>query len=520
MTGLTTIPHLGAARLPLAIDLTGTRSGGDAREGRRVRVISPCFNGAKDVQILLNDLATLDLGRLSDGTPEISLSVLVVDNASTIPISQSVRVPEGLDVTFLRLKSNTGGSGGYNAGMAHSLREGRDTGRMPEFLWLLDSDARPADDLTLLGLVRAMDANPAFTLMGSSIANPETGVVFEIGGTLDSFVGQFHPRWGEENPPPKRTVEVTYAAACSCLVRAETVTQVGLFPDVFLNGDDVEWSVTLAKQCKGKVGATCDSVVRHPQYKFGQTLPRYFIARNGFGPIDALKMGPRVRFFRALREVPRALAQVMIGRPDLAECHIRGLEDAAARRFWGAGAKDSFKIDKFVTFTSLASALERHIRKGARPEVWMHGRIRLTEQNAREIEGQLESLGLDVPPVPRGPYILERERFMTGVWAGFFRFLRGPKHEVAVIPVRGRPNAWARGRVQVEVTPDGYVIRDFRRWPILKGLVNCGLRGIRAATMIGLRRTGRTLRDRLPDAATYAYDVESETRVSGVRAGV
>lgn len=520
MTGLTTIPNLGSPRSPVAIDLTGPRTGGAPRTGRRVRVVSPCFNGAKDVQILLNDLAKLDLGRAADGTPEISLSVLVVDNASTVPISQSVRVPAGLDVTFLRLKSNTGGSGGYNTGMAHSLREGRQTGLMPEFLWLLDSDARPADELTLLGLVRAIDANPTFTVMGSSIANPETGVVFEIGGMLDSFVGQFHPRWGEENPPPKRTVEVTYAAACSCLVRAETVARVGLFPDVFLNGDDVEWSVTLAKESKGKVGATCDSVVRHPQYKFGQTLPRYFIARNGFGPIDSLKMGARVRFFRALREIPRALAQVMIGRPDLAECHIRGLEDAAARRFWGPGAKDTFKIDKFAAFTTLAEALETRLRKGARPEVWMHGRIRLTEQNAREVEAQLESLGLDVPPVPRGPYILERERFMTGVWAGFFRFVRGPKHEVAVIPVRGRPNAWARGRVQVEVTPDGFVIRDFRRWPVLKGLITFGVRGIRAATVIGLRRTGRTLRDRLPDAETYAYEVESETRVSAPQAAV
>lgn len=461
------------------------------------------------MQILLDELAGADLC-MGTGKQGLRLSVLVVDNASTVPISQSVTVPDGLDVQFLRLRSNTGGSGGYNAGMAHSIKEGRSSDDPPEFLWLLDSDARP-EPSTLKNLVHAMDSNPKFVVMGSSIANPETGVVFEIGGTLDGLVGQFHPKWGEENPPPKRTVAVTYAAACSCLVRAESVEKVGLFPNVFLNGDDVEWSVRLATELKGKVGATCDSVVRHPQYKFGQTLPRYFIARNGFGPIDALRMGWRVRLFRALREIPRALAQVMIGRPDLAECHIRGLEDAAARRYFGPGAKDEFAIDKFMPFSKLAGVVGPLMRDGCDPRVWMHGRIRLSEANARELETQLESLGLDVPPVPRGPYILERERFFTGVWSGLWRVIWGPKYEVSVIPVRGRPNAWARGRIQVEVTPDGFVVRRFERRSIVKQVFGFGWRGLRAAVKIGLRRTGKKASDRLPSVDGFEYEVESLT---------
>ncbi len=507
---MTTINNPTRLAAPVNVDplLPRQQTGPQQHKTRLVCVVSPNFNGPKDVAQLLADLRALDLGTRPGGGPLLELRAIVVDNASTTPIVDVVPAPDDLHVEFLRLTTNTGGAGGYSAGMAHAIKRGRETGRMPEFVWLLDSDARP-EPSALLGLVKAMDTYPNYVVMGSSIANPETGVVFEIGGFLDHFCGEWHPRWGEENPPPKRTVPVGYVAACSCMTRAEAIEKVGLFPDVFLKADDVEWSCRVAREMGGKVGATCDSVVTHPQWKFGETLPRYYIARNGYGAIDAMRLGARVRFFRALREMPRALAQVMIGRNDLAECHIRGLEDAAARKYFGPGAKDELKIERFIPFEKLGEHLGPMIEHIADRKVWLHGRIRLSEAKARELERQLESLGLDAPPVSRGPYIMERERFFTGLRRGVWRFLRGPKHEVGVIPVRGRPNAWARGRIQIEVMPDGFVIRRFNRRETLRHLRQFTWRGLKSAIRIGLQHTGRTTAERLPTVDNHKYEVES-----------
>ncbi|MBX3364324.1 MAG: glycosyltransferase family 2 protein [Phycisphaeraceae bacterium] len=507
---MTTIPNPPRLRAPVNVDplLPRPLASPNPANTRLVCVVSPNFNGPKDVQQLLHDLRALDLGTRSGGGALLELQAIVVDNASATPIADAVDVPDDLHVEFLRLTTNTGGAGGYSAGMARAIKRGRETGRMPEFVWLLDSDARP-EPAALLALVKAMDAYPNYIVMGSAIANPDTGVVFEIGGFLDHFCGEWHPRWGEENPPPKRTVPVGYVAACSCMTRAEAIEKVGLFPDVFLKADDVEWSCRVAREMGGKVGATCDSVVTHPQWKFGETLPRYYIARNGFGAIDAMRLGARVRFFRALRELPRALAQVVIGRPDLAECHIRGLEDAAARKYWGPGAKDELVIDKFLPFEKLGEVLAPHIEQITDRRVWMHGRIRLGEQSARELAHQLEALGLDAPPIARGPFIMERERFFTGLRGGLWRLLRGPSHSIAVIPVRGRPNAWARGRIQIEVMPQGFVLRKFHRRTILRQIVSFGRRGLKAAVRIGLQHTGRTTAERLPTVDNYAYEVES-----------
>ncbi|MCB9845480.1 MAG: glycosyltransferase family 2 protein [Phycisphaeraceae bacterium] len=487
------------------------------RAVRRVTSVSPCFNAPRDIEQLYQDLAALDLTLPGGGT--IELSVIVVDNASNEPIS-AIAPPPGLRVTVVRLDSNTGGSGGYNAGMARAVLDGRSGREPPEFVWLLDSDARP-DSAALVALIRAMDARPGYVLMGSSIARPIDGTVFEIGGRVDRFLGQYHPCYGEHRRPPGRIVDVQYAAACSALVRREAIETVGLFPDVFLNGDDVEWSIRLARETGMKVGACVDSVVRHPQMKFGPTLVRYFISRNAFGPINALRLGPRVRLFRAIREVPRGLAQAMIGRDDLAELHIRGLEDAARGSLWGKGSAGDVPLDRFETFDALPDRLGPLLDDIKTRQVWLHGRVRLEASAARELEAALDRLGLEAPPIPRGEYIMEHERFYTGLRRAVWRLIRGPKKRVAIIPVRGRPNAWCRGLIQVEVTPTSFIIRRANRRRMLGRVVALGSRGLWAALRITLRPAPRSSSERLRRVEDYAEAVghrEAHVRIDGTSA--
>lgn len=481
-------------------------------------MVSPCFNGGPDLRLVLTDLSRLHLAD-ARSTP-IELSILVIDNASAEPLD-TIPVPPGLDVTFLRLTSNTGGSGGYNAGMATVLRRARESARPPEFIWLLDSDARP-HPRALAELVDAMDRAPEHAIIGSAIAEPDTGNIFEVGGAVDPILGQFYPAFGEDRPPTAEIVTSTYAAACSALVRTPAVADAGLFPDVFLNADDVEWCIRLARHANASVGATTRSVVRHPRYKFGQTLPRYFIARNAFGPIDAMGFGWRVRLFRALRELPRALAQVMIGRPDLAELHLRGLEDAAAGRLFGRGAMDELPFERFHPMPELEHELRRALESAdprtARAKVWIHPKVRLEDGPADALEAALAACGLNTDPVARGPYILEKEGFFTGLARGLWRTFVGPKPRACIIPVRGRPNAWCRGRVQIEVTPDAFVVRTVDRRSMLRGVAGTFRRGLGAAWKITRRSPASGPERRLPDPLTYPVRTEHPAERGPARA--
>ncbi len=472
-------------------------------ESRRVTIVTPCFNATEDLRTLYADLEGLDLSL--DGGSRIEANLIVIDNASTDPISQ-IPPPRGWDVEVVRLKTNTGGSGGYNAGMASALKRGQESGEPPEFLWLLDSDARP-NASTLRALIEAIDTDPSFVIMGSAIARPTDGVVFEIGGKLDR-IGQFGPCYGEKEPAPAEVVEVGYAAACSALVRAELVERVGLFPEVFLNSDDIEWSFRLAQEAGGKVGATTRSVVRHPQMKAGLTRPRYVIARNAFGPIDALGLGARVRFLRALRELPRALAQIMIGRADLAELHLRGLEDAAANKLTGAGAMFELPVEPFKPMAQAREALEPYATALRSKRVWVHPNLKLSEENASALEAAMEDAGAEHEPIVRGAYPLAWEPFGSGVLGGLWRLVRGPRYAAAIIPVRGRPDGWCRGRVQIQVTPDSLIVTRCDRLSMIAGALRCSVRGVRVAIRLALRKPAKSAAERLPNAQDYPIDRE------------
>ena len=93
--------------------------------------MTPCFNAAADLEVLYRDLERLDLS-IPGG--RVHIRHIVVDNASATPL-RHVPVPEGWKSEVIRLRTNTGGSCGYNAGMAHALQTADEP---PEFLWLLD----------------------------------------------------------------------------------------------------------------------------------------------------------------------------------------------------------------------------------------------------------------------------------------------------------------------------------------------------------------------------------------------
>lgn len=301
----------------------------------RITTIVPCHNRPEDARLLLEDLA-----RIRD--PRIHLHTLLVDNASDVPLSD-LAAPEGLSLEHLRLNQNTGGSGGFNAGLA---RAAEDPTRA-EYLLLIDSDARlPENTLTLL--LDVLESDRSLLAAGPALADPLTGRVFECGGHLNRRTGAMEPmvpgvagvagvavRTGEQAPA---SIACDYLAACCALVRTPAAVAAGPFPDTFLNADDAEWFIRMGQiACggNGRIVAVPEARAFHPRFDRFPTWTRYYSTRNAHGPIAAIGGTRRTHLKRAFRDAARAAALELADQRRLASLHLRGLSDAARGRTRG-----------------------------------------------------------------------------------------------------------------------------------------------------------------------------------------
>lgn len=435
----------------------------------RVAAVVPCYNRRVDAEAVLEDLARIELA--GQGW-SVDLRVLLVDNASTEPLatvtgSWAGREPGsgGLWLEHLRSESNTGGSGGYNLGMSRVLRWWeRGDGWDPDYVWLVDSDARVAL-VTLRALLEVMERDRAIVGAGSVICDPLTGQAFELGGNQNPRTGHFEPMvlgavgvvGGEDG-----LVDCDYVAACCALVRSDAIRATGLFPDRFLNADDVEWFIRMKQRTGGRVVGVPASIAMHPRFDRFPTWTRYYMCRNAMGPLEAVGGGVRSRAVRALREVLRATQQAIMGRMDLAGLHVRALADAASHRTLGIAPDGVIDLKPTRSWKHLREDLEKELGGGAAAAgawAWILNDLQIGEAAEREVHAQLDGMGAARAwPTPK------REQGLLRAMAGAaVRWVAGPRADIAVVPARGRPSAWLSGRVMVQGTPQGYVIQRFAR---------------------------------------------------------
>ncbi|MGE3109592.1 MAG: glycosyltransferase [Phycisphaerales bacterium] len=389
-----------------------------------VRGVIPCFNRPGDLANLLADMGQLERSGTdaevgAEGTGEdsrrvdfaVHLSLVVVDNASTPPIAvdigSSASLPRDIACHVIRSERNLGGSGGFNAGLRQAVSEViREPGGVNRhaFVWLVDSDARVKPD-TLVELVRSMLRRPDACAVGSAVADPETGRVFEVGGRVSRRDGRFHPVLrGVGGAPPETDCE--YAAACSVLVRAGAIRRTGLMPDVFLNADDVDWFIRMGRATGQRVLASSRSIVLHPKFDRFALAARYYVARNALGPLRTLELALRVKVRRGMREVRRAVGCELMGRGDLARLHLRGLADAArSDRLAGPAAADRVEHERFAPLDQLASRLAEigALRDlgGGSGRIVVHARV-LRELAAGELETLTDQIRSIDALLPRG----------------------------------------------------------------------------------------------------------------------
>ncbi|MBX3404959.1 MAG: glycosyltransferase [Phycisphaeraceae bacterium] len=455
----------------------------------RIAVVVPCYNRRADAEAVLADLAAVETGIELDGAMRaIDLRVLLVDNASDQPLSTITGPWEGklpglggLALEHLRSDTNTGGSGGYNAGMARVLSWWKDGATDddpwdPDYVWLVDSDARVAPT-TLSRLLDVLEGNEAIVAAGSVICDPLTGQAFELGGNQNPLTGHFEPMvLGGAGVTGSRggLVDCDYVAACCALVRTDAIRATGLFPDRFLNADDVEWFIRMKQRTGGRVVGVPASVAMHPRFDRFPTWTRYYSCRNAFGPLEAVGAGKYGRAVRAYRESLRAVQQAINGRTDLARLHVRGLADAAAKRTIGPAPEGTIALMPTRPWSALADDLRRVLGdRAASATLYVLNDLQLPAPAARAMHAQLATLDLSRPwPTPR------REAGMVSSLArAACRFVLGPRATVAIAPARGRPSSWHAGRLVVQVNAQGYVLHRPRRlhtaWNAARTIAAC-----------------------------------------------
>lgn len=456
------------------------------QDGRpwRVAAVIPCFNRKADLEILMGDIGRQHL-------PNIELWCVIVDNASKEPLS-TIRVPENVRAEFVRLDRNTGGSGGFNAGMARVLSGVGLTGEMgrPDFLWWVDSDAR-VSKTCLYHLVKVLSRRPKIGAVGSAMCDTSTGHMWECGGNINPYTGRVWPAAGGD-VDRRYLVKARYIAACSGLVRFEAVQQAGLFPENFIYYDDVDWSIQMTKKTGLKVAGAPRSRAYHPPgNRRYVTWARYYIARNCFSHMDVLGMGSWRRFRRAMLEVPRAVGQAMMGLPELADLHLRGLRDAADGRFDPIEPKDVVGPVGFKPFAQLREIVEAEIaaaKAAGRPgTLYVHPLLKSRIPGLAPFRRQLRRLEFRWPADRWAWSRRDLEaRPLADMVEAMGRLLLGGSADVAVVPT-GWPTNWFRATSLIQVTSEGLLVRRIGfRETFVRG-VKVFLSGVKLAARVGLR---------------------------------
>jgi rhamnopyranosyl-N-acetylglucosaminyl-diphospho-decaprenol beta-1,3/1,4-galactofuranosyltransferase len=186
--------------------------------------------------------------------------VHVVDNASTDGTAQMVS-EEFPAAALHRIPQNTGGAGGFAAGLAFALQDGAN------LVWLMDDDTVPSPT-ALAALLDARDryAGPRPALVASR-------VVWTDGRDHPMNTPREKPRVPDAERRAASDVEclaIRSASFVSVLVDGSVVAAVGLpVADFFLWNDDFEFTTRLLR---GRIGIWCgDSVVEHRTKAFGNT---------------------------------------------------------------------------------------------------------------------------------------------------------------------------------------------------------------------------------------------------------
>lgn len=251
-----------------------------------VLVVILNWNGREWLEGCINSVVQLDYPRFD---------VLVVDNGSVDGSVELVRrrFPE---VQVLETGANLGYSGGFNAGMSHSLA------RSADYYLLLNNDTTIAPD-ALTALVDAAVANPhAGFLSGKVYFESEPDVLQTVGKMEHRYLWNGpHVGYGETDVGQYDEIaERPFLDAVYLLVPRGLYEDVGpLNPDLFLQGEEFDWQLRAKNRgwkCLYVPGAKVWHYGSRSMGGVGSPVSEYFVVRSRL-VVMALHGGVR-RFVR------------------------------------------------------------------------------------------------------------------------------------------------------------------------------------------------------------------------------
>ncbi len=173
--------------------------------------------------------------------------IIVVDNASTDHTADVLDASPSLDV--VRLPSNAGSSGGFAAGIERAAENQWD------LVWVMDDDVEPEPD-ALAHLVRQMEPD---------VAASGPVKVGSDGQVQPLHIAQYDlARMHKTAVVPDRgeTVDVSFLSFVGLLIRGDAARTETPRADFFIDADDTEYCVRLARHGR-LVGVGASRVVHH-----------------------------------------------------------------------------------------------------------------------------------------------------------------------------------------------------------------------------------------------------------------
>jgi GT2 family glycosyltransferase len=277
------------------------------------------------------------LGRMLDGLAAQTHrpdAVIVVDNASTDHTREVLDAhgpSGGLDLQRIHLESNTGGSGGFRAGVEAAYAQGHDR------IWLIDDDVVPAPDC--LAVLMAQDEACVTAVRedtrGHLVEKAATDFDLSRPWSIRPKRASIETAYGERSAMPER-VEIDVVAFEGFLVRREVVAAVGLPDDsFFIFYDDVDFALR-ARRAGYRIWAVRDAVLVR-QLDFDQQLALdtwkgYYMYRNLFAVHFRYGTNPLVRAKPyAIAAAVTALSPLRGGRGEAGNV-LRAVRDARRMR--------------------------------------------------------------------------------------------------------------------------------------------------------------------------------------------
>lgn len=240
----------------------------------RKDLLLECLKSLTNQSKPLNGIYVID-NASTDGTSELlldngfieELPIISNDWIKCYKVRNSVN--QGyIDLNYVRLSENAGGSGGFYDGVKRAYDDGYD------WLWLMDDDAEPFED--------------ALEKLSTYFNEENLSALAGVVKTRDNNIIQWHRGYFDFNNiynykiaksvqseliDSNKVLRIDVVSFVGVLINRKSITEIG-FPkkELFIYGDDYEYSIRL--RSVGQILLITDSIILHKDYKSSNLLKK------------------------------------------------------------------------------------------------------------------------------------------------------------------------------------------------------------------------------------------------------